>query len=431
MSSLPSTPHHLPSFSSVALHVAIGALIAAGLLLIAPPTASSAMPDARLEAGVQTGYRISASGTILASKSTTVTSPTMVHIDRRRTYAPLVGAYLRMTSGPLSGYEVWESPVAYIPGTAGDGAYVPPVSVKFPAGRYLGYWFTSGWDLAATRYRIILTATTAQTSRRMVINGRPYVLPSSGVFAGLWVPVTQPRGLTAQPLACSVPAKPAAGSSAVLRRIATTESKVALTFDMGGRLTPAVDIMERLILDRVCATIFPTGEAAQTTTGRAVMALIKLHPELFEVGNHTVHHCNLRDGTKNDPDCPTTPATTALITSELLDAATIVRDLTGRASAPYWRPPYGAYDTRVRTVAASVGYTKTVMWHIDTIDWRPVKDGGPTAASMIAKVVDGAETGSTVLMHLGGYNTFDALPSMIWRLRADGLTPSTITDLLT
>ena len=32
---------------------------------------------------------------------------------------------------------------------------------------------------------------------------------------------------------------------------------------------------------------------AQTTQGQQVMAVIKAHPELFEIGNHTMHHCNL------------------------------------------------------------------------------------------------------------------------------------------
>jgi len=70
------------------------------------------------------------------------------------------------------------------------------------------------------------------------------------------------------------------------------------------------------------------------------------------------------------------------------------------------------------------------MWDIDTIDWKPIADGGPTAGAIVGKVVDNAATGSIVLMHLGGYNTFDALPAMVSRLRAGGLQPSTISALL-
>jgi hypothetical protein len=49
---------------------------------------------------------------------------------------------------------------------------------------------------------------------------------------------------------------------------------------------------------------------------------------------------------------------------------------------------------------------------------------------MTSKVVANARPGSVVLMHLGGWNTFDALPSMVARLRAAGLQPTTVTDLM-
>ena len=125
---------------------------------------------------------------------------------------------------------------------------------------------------------------------------------------------------------------------------------VALTFDMGRRMMPAVDIMERLIVDRVCATIFPTGTAASTTEGQVVMALIEGHPELFEIGNHTMHHCNLRDGGGGSA-CPVDPPTASQIQAELLYADAVFSQLVGTTGVPYWRPPYGAHNATVRAAA--------------------------------------------------------------------------------
>jgi peptidoglycan/xylan/chitin deacetylase (PgdA/CDA1 family) len=218
--------------------------------------------------------------------------------------------------------------------------------------------------------------------------------------------------------------KPPAGSSQVYTLLPATK-QIALTFDMGGRLDPAVQIMQFLVDNQVCATIFPTGASAQSTIGRQVMAVIKAHPELFEVGNHTYLHCNLRDG-GGPVGCPATPPTADFIRSQLTSAETVVRNLTGEASPPFWRPPYGAYNDFVRSAAASVGYTKTVMWHVDTIDWDP----GTTTDEILSRVLGKATSGSIVLMHLGGYHTLDALPSLVAQLRARGYTLTSISDML-
>lgn len=412
--------------------VAVAMVIGLGLLLVAPPpSAAATLTKVRLEAGMQHGYTFSSAGYIQASRTVALTSKIFVYSDRRAVIPTRTGTWLRLTTGPLAGYNVRESPVSYIPGKAGEGSYGTGATVTFAAGRYLAYAFESDWSLDHTRYGTVSTTapTVATASRRAVINGRHYVLMTSGAWSGMWMPVPQARSLAAQALTCEVPAKVLGGSAQVLTRVTTTERKVALTFDMGGRLTPAMDIIERLIVDRVCATIFPTGDSIATTQGAAVMARIADHPFLFAVGNHTQSHCNLRDG-GGPSGCPTSPPSAARIATELKTAEAAIRAATGMEPRPDWRPPYGAHDSRVRAAAAAAGYTKTIMWDVDTIDWRPVADGGPTAASMTTKVLTNARTGSIVLMHLGGWNTFDALPSMVMRLRASGLQPTTVTDLV-
>ncbi len=419
--------HYLPLRHGAAL--AIAAFVALTVLPLAPAVAEAATYSVQLEAGPQTGYRFSATGTILGRKTITLAAPSSAIADSRSSVPNQPGTYFRVTAGQFAGYRIRESIIAHVPGKVGEVTWSPTRMITFVAGRYLGYTFDSSADLATTRFGSRTTAFTATASRRAIINGRPYVLMSSGSWTGYWMPIASAGSTSAQQITCTTPAKVVPGSAATYTRVATTDPEIALTFDMGGRMTPAVDIMERLILDRVCATIFPTGDAASTTEGRAVMALIKAHPELFEIGNHTQNHCNLRDG-GGGAACPADPPTDAQIQAELLDADAVFSPLAGKTGVPYWRPPYGAHDARVRAAAAAIGYTKTLMWDIDTIDWKPTADGGPTAGSMITKVTTNARTGSIVLMHLGGYHTFDALPAMVSRLRAAGLQPSTISALL-
>jgi peptidoglycan/xylan/chitin deacetylase (PgdA/CDA1 family) len=213
--------------------------------------------------------------------------------------------------------------------------------------------------------------------------------------------------------------------------------RVALTFDMGGRMTPAVNILELLVANNVCATIFPTGSISRTAEGQAALAVIKAHPELFEIGNHTMHHCDLVHGGGGAPAAADAQAcallepspTEAQVKQELQDGHYWINHYSGMPTKPFWRAPYAVSNLDVRTWAAEIGWTKHVKWDIDTIDWRPIAEGGPTAQSMTLKVVNNATSGSIVLMHLGGYQTLDALQSMIDGLRSRGFTLTTVSDL--
>ena len=393
------------------------------------PTADAAVLTVRLEAGSHTGYQFSSTGAILATKAVALDAPAIVSGDRRRNVPNRTGVWLRVTTGVLASWEVRESLMAHVPGITGVIAYSPSARVTFGPGRYLGYRFGTDGSLGSTRRATHSAVTSASASKRAVIDGRPYVFMSTGGWTGYWMPVTAHGSKSAQRITCDVSAKVGAGSALSYSRVVTDDREIALTFDMGGRMTPAVDIMERLVIDRVCATIFPTGAASETTTGATVLAMIKAYPYLFEVGNHTQNHCNLRDGGGGSA-CTTAPPSASRIQSELLSAEAIILARTGKTSKPYWRPPYGAVDSRVRSAAAGAGFTKTLMWDIDTIDWRATADGGPTARSMTTKVVTNARTGSIVLMHLGGWHTHDALPAMVAQLRAANLQPTTISALL-
>jgi peptidoglycan/xylan/chitin deacetylase (PgdA/CDA1 family)/LysM repeat protein len=223
-----------------------------------------------------------------------------------------------------------------------------------------------------------------------------------------------------------------AGEIQVFRTIPNAGPGVALTFDMGGRMEPAADIMNFLVAHRVCATIFATGVMSQTPQGQQVMAIIKAHPDLFEIANHTMYHCDLARGGGGSPSLqPCTGSWSAdRIRKEMTDAEAILRAGTSQNPQPYWRPPYGSYNDAVLNAVASVGYTKTFMWDIDTVDWKPISDGGPTAEQIASKVIGNAVNGSNVLFHLGGYETLDSLRLIVPGLRDRGFTLTSLSDLL-
>ena len=263
--------------------------------------------------------------------------------------------------------------------------------------------------------------------------GTPSGGPSAAP-AGSVVPTsTLAPSPTPPPTGCRAGNRVPAGEQQIFTTVPNAGQAVALTFDMGGRLEPAIEILDLLVANGVCATIFPTGAMGRTAEGQQVLALVRAHPDLFEVGNHTMHHCNLVAGGGGSPTaapCAGVTPTADFIRSELTDAAAIIEQFSGQAPVPYWRPPYGAVTQAVRDAAASVGYTKTVMWDLDTIDWKPIADGGPTAQQVATKVVSDARDGSIMLMHLGGYETLAALAMMVPGLRERGLVLTSVSDLL-
>ena len=222
---------------------------------------------------------------------------------------------------------------------------------------------------------------------------------------------TPPPPLTPTPAPTPTPTPVSTAPSTRIDHGPRTSNKVALTFDMGGRVEPAVDIMNWLIANRVPATIFMTGAMADNPwhdDGRQVLRLIDQHRDLFELGNHSYSH----------PDFTT--ISDAQIRSELSSTETSVAKHTTLPMRPLFRPPFGAVDSRVLRVVGAAGYPYTIMWDIDSGDWRPIDQGGPTAAQMADRVVTNARGGSIVIMHLGGYETLDALPAMVNGLKARG-----------
>jgi len=218
-----------------------------------------------------------------------------------------------------------------------------------------------------------------------------------------------------------VPRPPFPQASALVYNGSRASNRVALTLDMGGRVDPALDIMHWLIDHQVPATVFMTGAMVDnpyTDYGRQVLALVESNLDLFELGNHSYGH----------PDFTTLSA--SQMASELARTQASISAHVSLQTAPLFRPPFGAQDGRVLQAVGQAGYTQTIMWDVDTIDWLPEADGGPTTSQMVTKVVNNAQGGTIVLMHLGGYNTLAALPGIVEGLRARGFEFATVGELL-
>jgi len=192
---------------------------------------------------------------------------------------------------------------------------------------------------------------------------------------------------------------------------------------MGGRVGDALRIVAWLVEHDVHASIFMTGAMADnvnTDAGRQVLATVDAHPELFTLGNHSYTHRDFRD------------LSAAEIREELRRTEDAIAAWCAQDLHPFFRPPNGGLNADVLAAVGAAGYRYTVTWDIDTIDWRPIVNDppGPTADEIVAKVLANAQGGSIVLMHLGGYETFEALPRIVDGLHAAGFDLVTLDELL-
>jgi peptidoglycan-N-acetylglucosamine deacetylase len=301
--------------------------------------------------------------------------------------------------------------------------------VILATGRSFPDALASGAPTRFTRGPVLLTTGTtfaANTTAELVRLSptRAYVLGGVGAQT-----ITVPRLVQKTLGVCWAGTRAPAGSQQVWQTVPGAGKQVAFTLDMGGRLGDAGAIVDYLANNQVCTTFFITGASADTAAQRAVLAKIAARPHLFEVGNHTYHHCDLVNGGGGSPSSApcTVPMTRSFIRAEMVSTEDrLAPFLPGMPLRPYWRPPYGVHNAFVREAVASVGLTKTIHWNRDTIDWSTAT----TTAQIVARTTSPLPpNGSIVLAHLGGYNTLAALPQIVSTLRANGYTLTSISDM--
>lgn len=197
-------------------------------------------------------------------------------------------------------------------------------------------------------------------------------------------------------------------ASQLVSRGSPDADEIALTFHLGSMVAPGPAIMRWLTANNVPATIFIAGSAvdrSDTDAGREVLELVNRRPDLFELGSHAYDAEDLA------------ALTPAQIEQELRRARTALSRPAGQDPRPLLAPPGGAWNEGLLAAAGRAGYTWSVLWDVDPVDWMPIADGGPTARQIVDRVMAGVRPGSIVLLQLGGPETIRALPDLVPALR--------------
>lgn len=169
------------------------------------------------------------------------------------------------------------------------------------------------------------------------------------------------------------------------------------------RLPAMLDILRK---NRVRATFFVLGSWAHKHT-----ASVKHIDEMgHEIGNHAYTHRNMSS------------LSAYAQRQEIVRTAQLLATL-GVHPSPWFAPPSGDYNEETVRVAWAYGLY-TVLWSVDTIDWRE-----PKPDVLVQRVMAHIHAGALVLMHPTAAAT-QALPTLIDRIRARGLQLGTVSDVL-
>ncbi|UWG98539.1 polysaccharide deacetylase family protein [Dehalobacter sp. DCM] len=207
-----------------------------------------------------------------------------------------------------------------------------------------------------------------------------------------------------------------AGIPSPVEQIKTEEKVIALTInvDWGEEFIPA--ILDTLDDYQAKATFFVTGRWAQKNP--EILKTIAARGHLLE--NHGYSHPH--------PD----KITVAENKEEISRTETIIFDLTGKRTV-FYAPPYGERGTNGLRAASDLGYV-TVLWTLDTIDWR--SDSTPaliTQRILDPKIRYGVKPdhkGAIILMH-PKENSSKALPAILKGLQDNGFRFVTMEKLVT
>ncbi len=226
---------------------------------------------------------------------------------------------------------------------------------------------------------------------------------------------TSPRSAREHAVKDAGHATPAASKPDVLKKGDGTSGSVdcsrakcvALTFDAGpSENTPR--LLKILKREKAHATFFMLGKKH-----------IEKHPDLVrriadeghELANHTWSHKIL---TKTDDDG---------VRSEINRVQGAVKKLTGRTPL-LMRPPQGRTDERVSKICKKLGVAQ-VLWSVTAKDYQT------TDSALIEKrVLEQTKRDGIILLHDIYKGTVPAVPGILAKLKNDGYTVVTVSQLL-
>jgi peptidoglycan/xylan/chitin deacetylase (PgdA/CDA1 family) len=209
---------------------------------------------------------------------------------------------------------------------------------------------------------------------------------------------------------------------------------IALTFDLCEQVGEIAGydgaIFDYLRANDVKATFFAGGKWMRSHAQRAEQIMAD---PLFEVGNHSEAHRNLRllTGTRLDDEILAPQRAYEALRDDLA-ASQCVREGDEAQWSPatrlsLFRFPFGACNATSLDAVNDRGFL-AIQWNLSTGDPSPLQSARAIADAMVRR----AKPGSIIVAHANGrgFHTSEALPLAIPKLKAKGFEFVTVSELL-
>jgi len=211
---------------------------------------------------------------------------------------------------------------------------------------------------------------------------------------------------------------PAPGAPAVqIRKGGNGRPIVALSFDAGADKGFTQQILDLLKAEKIVVSFGMTGVWAEQ------------NPDLFKRivadGHHLINH-TYSHKSWTGVSSSTQPLNRDQRIQELDKADRVFMNLAGVSSKPWFRPPFGDVDNEMDKLLGQMGYRFNALWTVDSLGWNK------KTATQIAEICrKGYVPGGILLFHVGEQSQdASALPQIIREIRAAGLAPGSLLDVL-
>jgi peptidoglycan/xylan/chitin deacetylase (PgdA/CDA1 family) len=185
--------------------------------------------------------------------------------------------------------------------------------------------------------------------------------------------------------------------------------KVALTFHGAGAPDYADPLLKLFKESNTKISVFAVGTWLVSEPSVASRIIGDGH----DLGNHTMTHTQMKTISAKRVD------------SEITGCANELTKLIGNHGA-WFRPSGTQFSTStIRKAAVKYGYGQCISYEVDSEDFKDV-----SKSKMVSNVMNNVKNGSIISMHFGHKVTLDAMPTILDKLHAQGLTPVTLTELL-